>query len=71
MHAITGCDTTSKVVKRKKIIKEWIKDARRPLCYTGKNEINENMKAKEVILLQCITFDNFDGFDKLCFNMYP
>ena len=34
IHALTGCDTTSKVGKKKKAIKKGNKDAHNLLCYT-------------------------------------
>ena len=52
IHALAGCGTTSKVVKKTKVIK-GIKDVCSLLCYGAcyvachwKNEINENMITK-------------------------
>ena len=72
IHALTGCHTTSKVVTKKKVISERIKDACILLYYVQKNEINENMIANvEKCLLQCITSNIVYGFDELSFNMHP
>ena len=71
IHALTGCDTTSKVGTKKKAIKKGNKNAYNLLCYFGKNEISESMIADaEKFLVQCITSDDTDNFDDLRFNVY-
>ena len=70
IHALTGCDTTSKVGTKKKAIKKGNKNAYNLLCYFGKNEISESMIADaEKFLVQCITSDDTDNFDDLHFNV--
>ena len=70
IRALTGCDTTSKVGKKKKAIKKGNKNTYNLLCYFGKNEISESMIADaEKFLVQCITSDDTDNFDDLHFNV--
>ena len=74
IHALTGCDTTSKMGTKKKAIKKENKNAYHLLCYFGKNKISVSMIADaEKFLVQCITSDDTDDFDNLMFiikNIY-
>ena len=66
MHGLVCCDTTSKVIAKKKNYLRMNKRCLKPVILRWKNEINENLIANaDKCLLQCVA-----AFYKLYFNMH-
>ena len=71
IHALTGCDTTSKVGTKAKAIKEGMKNGYDLLYTFGRDDINDEMiSSAEKFLLNCITSHDVDTFDKLRYTVY-
>ena len=70
-HALTGCDTTSKVGTKGKAVKEGIKNGYNLLYSFGKDEIsNQMITDAEKFLVNCITSHNVDTFDEHRYLVY-
>ena len=70
IHALTGCDTASKVGTKSRAVKEGPESY--PLLYSfGRDELSEEMISNaEKFLIKCITKHNVDTFDELRYIIY-
>ena len=71
VHALTGCDTTSKVWTKVSALKAARKYGHELLCSFGKDNISEEMVVNaELFLLKCISSSSVDTFNELRFQVY-
>ena len=71
IHALTGCDTTSKFGTKSKAVIEGMKNGYNLLYTFGRDEINDQMIADaEKFLLSFITNHKVDTFDELQYIVY-
>ena len=71
IHALTGCDTASKVGTKSRAVKEGANNGYDLLYSFGREELSVQMIADaEKFLLKCITKHDVDTFNELRFIVY-
>ena len=72
VHALTGCDTTSKINTKKAVLKTVFKGHCNKLSNFGKSPITEEMTVSaEAFLVSCLTKqEGVDNFDLLRYMKY-
>ena len=71
VHALTGCDTTSKIGTKAAALKTVNSCGYEHLCFLGKHELtNEIIYNAEQFFLRCISNEKLDSFDDLRYDVY-
>ena len=72
MHALTGCDTTSKVGAKASRLQAAIEESQKILSDFGRGELSENMTAMaEYFLKKCVSnTTELQTFDELRHHVY-
>ena len=71
VHALTGCDTTSKVGTKSATLKTVNECDYELLCFFGKTELTDEIISNaEKFLLKCVSDQNLDKFDNIRYELY-